>query len=282
MKRAQHHPGGRGGVRFGGGGGGAGGVSPSKMLWATLPWPEYTYQYVWQTLLSQTTGYTRILPVCTGGSPGHQRHGPEGCPADILANFPAVPDRQGSLGVPAVRPTPAIATLSDISAPAATRFSVLVSCRPPNRPIAVAPASCGIAVCQHRAADSWRILGRPNGDQPEDLGARRVRSLAGPRVRSAAEGRGRRAFQDQRRGLAADIKINQKSEAGCRRLLSEGSARGTRPSNDANVTIWKRSVRRVRCSALALLKLSRSSIVAVVRHDFGTAMRSDWGRRIGS
>ena len=56
MKRAQHHPGGRGGVRFGGGGGGGGGVSPSKMLWATLPWPEYTYQYVWQTLLSQTTG----------------------------------------------------------------------------------------------------------------------------------------------------------------------------------------------------------------------------------
>ncbi len=36
MKRAQHHPGGRGGVRFGGGGGGAGGVSPSKMLWATF------------------------------------------------------------------------------------------------------------------------------------------------------------------------------------------------------------------------------------------------------
>ena len=56
MKRDQHHPGGRGGVRFGGGGGGGGGVSPSKMLWATLPWPEYTYQYVWQTLLSQTTG----------------------------------------------------------------------------------------------------------------------------------------------------------------------------------------------------------------------------------
>jgi hypothetical protein len=40
MKRAQHHPGGRGGVKFGGGGGGGGGVSPSKMLWATLPWPE--------------------------------------------------------------------------------------------------------------------------------------------------------------------------------------------------------------------------------------------------
>src|SRR5882757_573212 len=29
-------------------------------------------------LSSQTTGYTRMLPVCTGGSPGHQRHGPDG------------------------------------------------------------------------------------------------------------------------------------------------------------------------------------------------------------
>ena len=66
------------------------------------------------------------------------------------------------------------------------------------------------------------------------------------------------------------------SRSDWRRLLSGSTARGTRPSNDANVTVWKRSVRRVRCSALALLKLSRSSIVAVVRHDFGTAMRPDW------
>ena len=28
--------------------------------------------------MSQTTGFTRRLPVCTGGSPGHQRHGPAG------------------------------------------------------------------------------------------------------------------------------------------------------------------------------------------------------------
>src|SRR6476619_7426532 len=56
MNSDQHQPGGSGGVRFGGGGGGAGGVSPSKMFEATLPWPWYTYQYVWQTLSSHTTG----------------------------------------------------------------------------------------------------------------------------------------------------------------------------------------------------------------------------------
>ena len=36
------------------------------------------------------------------------------------------------------------------------------------------------------------------------------------------------------------------------------------------------AVRRVSCSTSALLKLSRPSIEAVVRHDFGTAMRFGW------
>ena len=35
VRSDQHHPGGRGGVRFGGGGGDAGGTAPSKMLCAT-------------------------------------------------------------------------------------------------------------------------------------------------------------------------------------------------------------------------------------------------------
>jgi hypothetical protein len=197
MKRAQHHPGGRGGVRFGGGGGGAGGVSPSKMLWATLPWPEYTYQYVWQTLVSQTTGYTRMLPVCTGGSPGHQRHGPEGLSGGHPGQLPSGTGPPGRAWAgPAVRPTPAIATLSDISAPAANRFSVLVvMSSSPIRPVAAAPACCGIAECHHRAAgflaDSWKTKRCPSGGSRRSTGPFTRR----PTIRSAPEGRGREAFK---------------------------------------------------------------------------------------
>ena len=57
----------------------------------------------WQMLLSQTTGFTRMFPVATGGSPGHQAFGP---PGGVSAS-----------AIPADKPIPATATPADSSRP---------------------------------------------------------------------------------------------------------------------------------------------------------------------
>ncbi|MDT5290877.1 MAG: hypothetical protein QOF88_5766 [Mycobacterium sp.] len=74
---------------------------------------------------SQTTGYTRRLPVCTGGSPGHQRHGPDGLssgqPGQALSGTGA-PGRAWAVPGPTT-PATLPASSTAVASPTTSRFT---------------------------------------------------------------------------------------------------------------------------------------------------------------